>query len=241
MTPQIAIASACTQEYGVLARETWDKNKEPYAKRWGYKATPLILPSGVDVAYLRFEKALEALESLPEGGWLCFTGCDAIITRPDVPLTYFIRPDCDFLCGIDRTVIFSDAWLMRNCEATRIMMRAVISGPVRGINGITEQDALTQYCFQGNFQTFAKLLGDSRDHGSDEHYETAQYHLNHSPVRVRILTHKDKWCGDPPWKSRPTMIPWFHEWHDAYFIAHFGGKSLQERLEEIPRYMKEIK
>lgn len=236
----IKLMTAWSPEYAPLGDITWRRNKELYAKKWGYESLAVMHPTGVDIMWHRPQIWLDALNDMPDGSWLLFTGSDAVITRPELALAQFLDDEFDFICLVDRITIFSDVWLMRSCSATKSMLKSILAGSVRSDRRGTEQDALTEYLCGMRFEEYRARAGT--DYGTEEFYNRSQEKLNKKPVRVKLLRPWNKFTGDPTahWPDRDDIIPWYHAWTLDHFILHMGGKTLEYRLKWLPTYLRDI-
>lgn len=232
----IYVSSSWSVAYQRMADITWIGSKIPYALRHGYATAPYIFEQGAEIKWGRVKSWLQILCEIEEGDWLFFTGCDALITSPEIQLEKFIVPDFDFICCADHRVIHGDGWLMRSCSATKSMLRWIINNTTDAhARNCSEQESFVSYLCGRN----ALFYNDTAptNYGEDSWYEEAQQLLNRSPVRCRLIKFTEKFTGDDPALWKPGDIPIYHSWTPGHLCLHMGGKSFEERMEFLPKYL----
>ncbi len=122
---QITLATLHTPEIAAFGRWSTRVLKE-YARRHGYKvlAKDTPLDAARPASWSKIPLTLKAFED-DSCQWLFWLDADALITRFDVPLTAFVDDDADFIVADDspHSLLNMGAFLIRNCPATRELMR----------------------------------------------------------------------------------------------------------------------
>lgn len=224
----IHVHASWSPQYAPLAEVTWTQNKLPYARANGYIPAPhKFAPDDRGILWGRVAVWLDLINSMPDGDWLFFTGCDAAITNPGRKLEEFTG-DYDFYCGLDQNVVHGDCWLMRACGATRKMLEAMLAA-----KGVSEQHAFVNYLHG------VPLLRESMptDCTTPAGYDMCQELLNNSPVRCCLIKHTDKFTGDDAalWPDGFT-VPKETSWTPEHLVLHVGGKSNAERIQVLSKY-----
>lgn len=233
----IFVHSSWSTQYQRMADITWTRSKVPYAARHGYSLAPYIFEGNVDIKWGRVKAWLQILGEMQTGDWLFFTGCDAMVTRPDIPLSKFIDNDFDFICCEDQRVIHGDGWLMRSCTATKSMLRWMIANTTDiHAKNTSEQESFVSYLCGRH----ALFYNDAApfNYGEDSWYEECQQLLNQSPVRCKLLKSSDGFTGDDPAIWPNGELPPWHWWTPNHLCLHMGGKSFDERIQRLPAYLK---
>lgn len=232
--------STWSEAYQPLADITWNGSKVPYAKSRGYQTRVHVHKPGADIMRDRILFWLFALMDIPENDWLFFSGCDAIITRPELPLAPFLLENADFFAGLDHYVIHGDAWAMRACPATRDMIIAVLMHP-RFCHGYSEQECLAEYLHCHNIDHFKEAIPDPtiiQAHIGPAWFARCEKLLNASPVRVKLFTPATKFSSDDMHIHPHGTVPLGLHWTPEFFMLHMGGKSLEYRIANIGGYVR---
>lgn len=228
----INLVSAWSQEYAPLADITWFKNKALYAKKHGYGAKYYIHPERGDIAWNRVEIWLDALNKVGEGNYIFWTGADALITKPEKKVEEFIKEGVDFIFCMDacHRGVFSDCFIMKSSEVSKVMLQRILDSRCRD-QGRDEQQALSEYLYQGSFRDYVRNLDRSAN---------PKDLLSYSPVKIDI-TPFGAFVGDCHSFHSDGIIPPEKSWTMETFVLHVGGKSLNFRLRHMPQFLQEIK
>ena len=237
----IVLGSSWTPEYRKLGQLTFFQNKVPYAKRHGYGTYyyqhDALLPTR-QVTYDRVLGWRLAMDFLSPGDWFFFSGCDAMVTRPEFKLEQFILPGRDFMGVMLDYRIFGDAWFLRCCDQSKWMLDAMISNRLWGE---TEQEAFALY------MSSRRLPEHKRDmprNTFDEPFSAeVERQLCKNGMRMGVIRPDWKFVADDAriWGGKvpgADGIDWPDQfaWHPDTFMLHMGGKDLAFRLAEMPKY-----
>jgi hypothetical protein len=197
--------------------------KVAYAARHGFtcSAVQCEFPDG----WMRPLIWLEALSAIPEREYLFWTGTDVAITNLDFKP---VLGEFDFYFAVDHHGLQSDSWLLRNCSATHEFLRAVSARKGQEAN---EQDAM-QVILSGR-PSYASLRWAYDSCGSETRESWFARELNKSPVTCRILP-REVINGLPHEHYGGTGLE-HYSWKPGCFVLHTPGKSLEWRLEWMPK------
>jgi hypothetical protein len=227
----IVLGSSWTPEYRRLGQLTFFQNKVPYAKAHGYGNYFYQHDAGIHIKQVMFDRVL--------WDWFFFSGCDAMITRPDIKLESFLRADCDFIGCLMHLRVFGDAWFMRCCDPCKWMLDAMMSNKLWGE---TEQEAFPMYLSSRRWPEHkAAMPGNFLD---ESFCVEAERQLSKNNLRMGVIRLGQKfvaddarlWGGNVPW-IEGASLPEVFSWHSDTFMLHMGGKDLAFRLAEMPKYV----
>lgn len=242
--PQFLVCTASSEEYAPLAAIT-QPTKEVYAQKWGYDFHAFHHIQYNRMGWERVDFWVRALDLIGSGGWIFFTGCDAMITNKNIPLENFVQSTrytggIDFIIAADGNGLQSDSFLLKNNFITRKFLEDVQKQEGRANN---EQDAISVALSKmPDYSSFAKSLGDLKQEGEPPPSELIyklEVHLNRSSVDVGIMPQRS--INAYPLDLYGGSLDMSHSWQPGDFVCHTPGIPLHIRLKEMPKYLAMVK
>lgn len=234
---KIVLASFWTEAYDELAEITWI-GKLHYAKRHGYATFCDHHRKGVDVMWDRPLLWSLVLERFAPGDWILITGCDVMVTRPDLRLESFIDPTADVMCLVDHFFVFGDCLLIKNSQTMIDLLRVIAKrSHSQAKDWPNEQYALPALLSCLTFKEYQDTVGD--DYGTEAFFRRSEKVLSSGSMKVKTLNYPTKFIGDDARVMYPGQVPYFHAWTKDHLMLHMGGRSLSYRLRVMPSYMPE--
>lgn len=231
---KIILASFWTEAYDELAEITWI-GKMHYAKRHGYGTYSDHHRKGIDVMWDRPLQWANVLARFP-GDWVLITGCDVMVTRPDIKLESFIDPSADMMCLVDHFFVFGDCLLIKSSQKTFDLLALIATQSHRQAKDWpNEQYALPSLLSGLSFAAYQVAVGE--DYGTEAFYRRSEKLLSATGLKVKTLNYSTKFIGDDPRVMWPGQVPYFHAWTKEHLMLHMGGRSLGYRLRVMPCYM----
>lgn len=234
----IHLTSAWSKEFQPLADLTWTRSKVPYAGKHGYKCRFYVHDAPEGIQWNRVECWLDTLNKIPEGDYMFWTGCDALISRADKKADDFVTGGEDFCFSIDGVsqAVFADCFLLKSNDRTKEMLKRMLESRLRERGG-NEQDAFAEYLYQGKLSDYLRDLKFRSENSNDIGVQRrAQKLLSNSPVSVRVLYGNDDFCGDGMSYWADGTLPDYAWWNVHRLVFHMGGKSLPFRIRHMAQY-----
>jgi hypothetical protein len=176
------------------------------------------------------------LENICAGEWIWFTGCDVLITNPEIDISIYADEAFDLIVASDCNCAQSDSFLIRSNERTRAFLKRVIAVESTG-RFKNEQEAWTTLLSNyAHYDEFFEHVGyDWHTQGLHNRLEAA---MNQSDVRVKLVSQKlfNAYHEDHYLHGVPTDGT---RWEPTDLALHMASKPLDYRLEHLPQFVPE--
>jgi hypothetical protein len=227
----IRLISACSPAYKPLADIT-EPTKKAYAEQWGYQYESHIDPIYAN-PWNRPVYWKKRLEDVGVGNYIFFTGTDAAITNPNIPLEDILGDEVwpDLFFSVDHNGLQSDSFIMRSSERSLQLMAKVIALQAVCAN---EQDAL-QVALSG-YKNYGELRVQW-DRQSDLSL-TAFFEKELSKAYLRCKVVPNRILNALPIEYYGGTGKEPHGWSPSSLILHMPGKDMEFRLKHFPEYLK---
>lgn len=124
-----ALVELHDEKYQPLADLTWESNKVPYAKRYGYHyfCKKDNLRENTAMGYQKIWYLKELMNDHPEIEWFWWTGTDTMIMNHSTRLEDRVNNAYHFIICVDTNGINADSFLIRNTEQGREFIDSVLA------------------------------------------------------------------------------------------------------------------
>lgn len=226
----IHLVTAWSRQYEALARYTYP-GKQHYAKRWGHECRCYVHRNVGNIAWERVRIWQSALLEISEGDWIWFTGCDALITNPEIDISKYIDNRYDLIGANDCTCINTDSLLIKNTPPIHSFLARLCAEDGSGRFN-NEQDAFNTLLSPfGTYTEFFTHVGNR--------YGTVEIHcnmvdaVNHTDVKVKIVP--QKWFNTYSKKHLPGWPPTDgSDWEKTDLMLHMAAQTFEYRMKTLP-------
>jgi hypothetical protein len=225
----IHLLTGWSKEYEPLADITFP-GKVLYASKHGYQIKWFTHTNEKTMPWNRPLQWLTALQSIGENDWLFFTGCDAAITNSGIKLESLIDDSKDLIASTDYSDLQGDSMLIRNSERTRRWLGRVLAWEGLCFN---EQEAMTAELSE--HLDYRRYLRSLKERGIGR--DNVEIELNNQDVCVKLLPQKLINAYPMEFYAQGEITNDGTFWEPGDFIAHMACRSLECRIENIPKIL----
>lgn len=197
----LKIVSASSPSFRQVADIT-EPNKRAYAEKHGFQCVFPVYENPDDHGYGRINIIQD---NLTDCDWLLWMGADTIFTDFGTDARIFLRDHYDLICAFDNHGLQSDVMFIRNCQAIRNLLYAVLFRKEKD----QDKPEFMAACEQGSMVCVLAGL---------EEYQDALpcSALNVSPVRVL--------------EADKTINRYENDYRPGDFIYHTPGMPIEDKV-----------
>jgi hypothetical protein len=225
--PNLGILTCYTPNLSDIGNIT-SKNKQDYCKKWDYTFLLEIQEYNnqlKNIYFTKIEYTLRMMNLYPNIDWFIWIDHDALIMNFNIPLTNFIDENLDFIVGEDWNGLNSGVFFIRNCDASKHFLEAVLQFQSTELDRLLKPSWWTEKEQMPMFE-LRHLLRSKIVH--------------HSLFNSYLITPRPD--NDWRWHNMgPSNLPYITVvYQPGDFILHFLGDFEDNKMKNINKYLTEI-